>query len=255
MNRFIKFAGIGFGLVLWQNACKPATVNKDPQYIIDQSIKAHGSKVFDQSIIEFKMGNRFYKSTRSQGQFRYERFWDSIGVTIHDDLTKKGLVRQIDQTEIILDTKKIDNYSSSLRLAMYIFGLPFGFNDPAVIKTYLGEVILMEEPYHKIKITFRLNPNDRTIHDNIYVAWIHKKKFTLDYLGYLLNEPEEKGNHFLQALNAQKVEGLRVQKYKVYKPSQDSLLIQPEDLDQAWAANQLMLWSSFEVNQLKIRPK
>ena len=255
MKRFITCLGIGLGLVFWQIACKPETTNNDPQYIIDQSLKAHGSKVFDQSIIEFKIGNRFYKSTRSQGQFRYERFWDSIGVTIHDDLTNNGLVRQIDQTEIILDTKKIDNYSSSLRLTMYHFALPFGFNDPAVIKTYLGEVILMEEPYHKIKISFKLNPNDRTIHDNVYIAWIHKKKFTMDYLAYVLKEPEDKATHFMQVVVAQKIESFRVQDYKVFKPTQDSLFTRPEDLDQTWAANQLMEWSTFKVNQLKIRPK
>jgi hypothetical protein len=138
---------------------------------------------------------------------------------------------------------------------MYLFSLPFGFNDPAAVKTYLGEVILMEQPYHKIKITFMLNPLDRTIHDNTYVAWIHKTRFTLDYIGYLLNEPEEKGTRFLQATNPRKIEKMVVQDYRVFKPAQDSIPVQPEDLDQAWAANQLITFPSIQVTQIKIRPK
>ncbi len=255
MNRFILFFGLGFWMIITTPACKPKVDNKDPQYVIDQSIKAHGSKVFDQSIIEFRMGNRFYKSTRNQGQFFYERFWDSLGVTIHDALSNSGFVRQVGQGEIILDTKKIDNFSSSLRSIMYRFALPFGFNDPATVKTYLGEVILMEQPYHKIKITFRLNPNDRTIYDNEYVAWIHKTRFTMDYLAYLLNEPAEKGSRFLQATNPRKLEKLLVQDYKVFRPVQDSVLTHPDDLDQAWAANQLIASPPIQVTQLKIRPK
>lgn len=255
MHRVLFFLVAGLCIGFVSNGCKPDSENKDPQYIIDQCIKVHGSKVFDQSIIEFKIGKRFYKSTREKGQFSYERFWDSLGVTIHDFLTNKGLTRQVGQTEIILDTKKIDHYSSSLRSEMYLFSLPFGFNGSSVIKHYLGDVVLMDQPYHKVKITFKQNPNDRTIHDDEYVAWIHKTKFTLDYIGYIHRGVEESGIRFRQALEKQKASGIIIQNYLEFKPLQDSAAVLPEDLDQAWAGNQMKEFLRVNITQLKIRPK
>jgi len=255
MNRLILFIAAGVWLLNIINACKPDPDNKDPQYIIEEANKVHGIKVYDNSIIDFRIGNRYYKSTHHQGQFRYERYWDSLGMTIHDELTSRGLIRHVGQTNVLLETKKIDQHSYSLRSLFFLFSIPFWLNDLGVVKEYLGEVILMEQPYHKIKITFRKNPNDRTIYDDVYVVWIHKTRFTLDYVGYLHTGSEGQGIRFRQAINPRKVEGFRVQNYLEFKPVRDSISIKPEDLDQAWAGNQLMPWEKIEILQLKIRPE
>lgn len=255
MNRFLFIFGILGLSILTFEACGPDTENKDPQYIIDQAFKAHGSKVFDQSIIEFRIGKRNYKSTRENGEYRYERFWDSLGVTLHDDLTRRGITRHFDQTQALLDTKKIDELSSSIRNLFFLFSIPFGLNEPQIIKEYLGEVILVEKPYHKIRISFKLNPNDRTIYDNEFVLWIHKTRFTIDYLSFKLSEPNDKSLRFRQAVNPRKVEGLLIQDFKEFKPIQDSIEIAPADLDQAWIGKQLQEWSGIKLEQVKIRVK
>lgn len=246
-----------FLAALWSwlllNNCKPAGDEKDPQYLADQAIRAHGSKIFDQSIIEFKFRDRYYKSTRLDGKFIYERFWDSLGTVIHDVLTNQGLTRIVDQTEVVLDAKKKEAYSNSLRGVFYFFGLPFQLNDPPVIKEYIGEVILMEQPYHKIRIRFKTDPADQLIHDDVYVFWIHKKNHTVDYLAYSYTEPDDKGLRFRQAINPRMVEGLRVQDYINYKPIQDSSALKVEDMDMALAGNQLTEISRIINENVKIR--
>ncbi|HNR07765.1 MAG TPA: hypothetical protein PKM27_10665 [Saprospiraceae bacterium] len=233
--------------------CGPAGDEKDPQYLADLAIKAHGSKVFDQSIIEFKFRDRYYKSTRKDGKFIYERFWDSVGTVIHDVLDNRGFSRIVDQTEVILDAKKKEAFSNSLRGVFYFFGLPFQLNDPPVIKEYLGEVMLMEQPYHKLKIRFKPDPADQLIHDDVYVFWIHKKNHTVDYLAYSYTEPNERGLRFRQAINPRKIEGLRVQDYINYKPIRDSSSLKVEDMDMAWAGNQLTEMSRIINENVKIR--
>ncbi|MEO5582212.1 MAG: DUF6503 family protein [Saprospiraceae bacterium] len=226
----------------------------DPaQRIIDHAIKAHGSKIFDHSSVEFKFRDRYYKSTRTEGHYRYERFWDSTGIIIHDELTNTGLIRHVGQIKVILDTKKIDAYTNSVNSVFYFFALPFNLNDPAVIKELLGEVTLRDQPYDKIKITFKQDPNDKMIHEDVYVFWINKSNYYIDYIGYYYVEPGETGTRFRQAINRRKINGLTVQDYINFKPINDSIPISVPDLDEAWVGNQLNELSRIINESVKVR--
>ena len=228
----------------------------DPaQRIIDKAIRAHGSKIFDQSVIEFKFRDRNYKSTRSFGHFRYERFWDSTGTVIHDELTNNGLIRYMGNAKPILDAKKIDAYTASINSVLYFFALPFNLNDAPVIKEYLGEVTLLDQRYDKVKITFRPNANDKMIHDDIYVYWFNKKSNFIDYIGYSYKEPEETGIRFRQAINRREINGLTIQDYINFKPINDSVQTAVQDLDLAFAGNQLKELSRIINESVKVTLK
>ncbi len=244
----------GLGMICIK-ACQKAQTVDQAQKIVDQAIKAHGGKIFDQANVEFKFRDRYYKSSRMNGKYRYERFWDSLGIIIHDELSNSGFIRHVGETMVILDSKKIDSYTSSINGVMYFFGIPFNLNDPGVIKEYLGEVTLMAQRYDKIKISFEADPTNRLIHDDTYVYWINKDSHTIDYLGYDYTEPDDKGTRFRQAINARMVSGLRVQDYVNFKPINDSIALAPEDLDQAWIGHQLVELSKIINENVKVTLK
>jgi hypothetical protein len=236
-------------------SCKESAPEDKAQSIIDAAIKAHGSKIFDHSTVQFKFRDRNYKSVRSDGKYVYSRFWDSLGTVIHDELSNTGFIRHVGQTMVNLDSKKITAYTNSVNGVFYFFALPFNLNDPAVIKEYLGEVTLLDKKYDKIKVSFKQNEADRMIHDDTYVYWFNKEDHLLDYLAYDYTEPDEKGLRFRQAINRRKINGLVVQDYINFKPKNDSIPIPVERLDEAWAGNQLQELSKIINELVKVTKK
>lgn len=235
--------------------CKDSEPTDKAQSIVDAAIKAHGSKIFDRSTIQFKFRDRNYKSSRQDGKYIYSRFWDSLGTVIHDELSNNGFIRHVGQTMINLDSKKIESFTSSVNAVFYFFALPFNLNDPAVIKEYLGEVTLMDKKYDKIKVSFKQNEADRLIHDDTYVYWFNKDDHMLDFLAYDYTEPDEKGQRFRQAINRRNVNGLIVQDYINFKPKNDSIPILVTNLDEAWAGNQLKELSKIINELVKVTKK
>jgi hypothetical protein len=241
--------------VLVYTSCTEKESSDPAQRIVDKAIKAHGSKIFDHAVVEFKFRDRYYKSTRMDGHYRYERFWDSTGYIIHDELSNTGLIRFVGEVKVLLDEKKINAYTNSVNSVLYFFALPFNLNDPAVIKELLGEVTILDQRYEKVKVTFKQNPNDKMIHEDSYVYWFNKSTHYLDYLGYHYVEPDEQGLRFRQAINRRKINGLTVQDYINFKPIQDSISIPVEDLDHAWVSNKLKEMSRIINENVKVTLK
>jgi len=92
--------------------CTSESSSTDPaQRLVDQAIKAHGVQLFDHASIDFKFRDRYYKSTRMNGKYRYERFWDENGVLTHDELTNSGFSRLINSKIVNLNAKDLNNFS------------------------------------------------------------------------------------------------------------------------------------------------
>lgn len=233
-------------------SCKPKSAGDQAQRIVDLAIKAHGSQVFDESNVEFKFRNRNYKSSRFHGKYVYSRFWDSVNIVTHDELSNTGFIRHVAQTMVILDSKKIESYSNSVNAIFYFFALPFNLNDSAVLKEYLGETEINGVPYDKIKIKFKQNEADKMIHDDVYIYWFNKKNHYLDYLAYDYTEPNEKGYRFRKAINRRKINGLTIQDYINYKPIHDSVPIQVDKMDEAFLNNQLTELSKIINENVKV---
>lgn len=247
-------AALLVGLIVMLS-CNESDPKDKAQSIVDAALKAHGSKIFDHSTVQFKFRDRNYKSVRSDGKYVYSRFWDSLGTVIHDELSNSGFIRHVGQTMVNLDSKKIIAYTNSVNGVFYFFALPFNLNDPAVIKEYLGEVTLLDKKYDKIKVSFRQNEADRMIHDDTYVYWFNTDDHLLDYLAYDYTEPDEKGLRFRQAINRREINGLVVQDYINFKPKNDSIPIPVERLDEAWAGNQLQELSKIINELVKVTKK
>lgn len=226
------------------------------QHVVDEAIQVIGGDKFKSSVIEFDFRDRHYKATRDRWKFQYERLTqDSIGI-IRDVLSNSGFQRFInDSLTVVPDTMAV-KYSSSINAVHYFSILPFGLNDKAVNKTYLGEIELKGKTYHKIKITFNEEGGGEDFED-IFVYWIDKQNFHVDYLAYSYIEGNNDiGLRFREAFNRRQVNGLTFVDYNNYKPKAsidsefelDKLLI----LDRKFENDSLQLLSKIELKNIQV---
>jgi len=152
--------------------------------IIAKTFVKHGGKVIPKAKISFDFRNRHYIAMRQGGAYSYERiFTDKENQKIHDTLTNDNFSRTTNGELTQLPKEKTDAYSNSINSVLYFALLPFNLKDPAVIKKYLGEEIIKNRPYYKIKVTFMQEGGGKD-YDDEYVYWIHKENYTMDFLAY-----------------------------------------------------------------------
>jgi hypothetical protein len=127
--------------------------------------------------------------------------------------------------------------------------LPYGLNDETVNKTLVGEEAIKDKLYYKIKVTFDENGGGEDYED-VFIYWINKNNFEMDYLAYSYNEPDGKGLRFREAYDIKYVKGLRFANYRNYKPKLDdtSLL----NLDIAFKNDELDLVSIIELKNISV---
>ena len=139
-------------------------------------------------------------------------------------------------------------YSSSVNSVHYFAHLPYGLNDRAVNKEKIGENIILGEPYYKLKITFEQEGGGADHHDE-FLYWIHKEKFTIDYLAYkfLVNDG---GIRFRVAYNPRYIEGIRFVDYENY--TIDDFNTKLNFLDDLYLKGELIRLSTIETEVLEV---
>ncbi len=202
----------------------------DPQTIVDKAIEASGGDKYLNLNVEYDFRDKHYIAKRSGGSYSYERvFEDSLG-TIHDILTNEGFTRKINGEKINLPDTMAAKYGSSTNSVNYFALLPYGLNDAAVIKKYLGETTIKDKDYYKIQVTFSADGGGED-HEDVYLYWINKETFTMDYLAYSFAEKDETSFRFREAYNPRVIEGIRFQDYINYKPENNTFTVdQAEEL-------------------------
>lgn len=192
------------------------------QWILDQSIIAHGGGLYQNFRLDFDFRNRHYVVDRKGGSFQYERSWttDSTGF-IRDMVSNKGFTRYQDGKEVNLSAEDSSKYANSVNSVAYFIQLPYGLNDPAVHKKLEAHAVIEGEPYYKIRVTFG-EENGGKDHDDIYYYWVHKDSFLLNYFGYYYFS-DGGGSRLRKAINPRFVSGLRVQDYINYTYGSDSI--------------------------------
>ena len=205
----------------------PPSVEK-AQEIIDSAITKQGGQLVAQSRIAFDFRDRHYVSSRSGGNFTYERiFTDTLNHKVHDQLSNDNFQRKINETVVALSAKDSAAYSNSVNSVIYFAFLPYFLNDAAVQKDYLGEVSIKGEPYHKVKVTFRKEGGGKDFEDQ-FVYWFHKDKMSMDYLAYNY-QVDGGGARFREAYNVRIVNGIRFADYINYKPINKSMEVETFD--------------------------
>lgn len=236
---------IGLFVVLLISCSSPT----DPQNIVDKAIKAAGGKKFLNTTISFDFRGRHYITTRNGGTFSHERvFRDSIN-TIHDFLTNKGFYREINGVKASIPDSMAAKYTRSVNSTIYFALLPYGLNDPAVRKKYLGKTTFESQPYFTIEVTFKKEGGGEDFND-VFLYWIHEKNFTMDYMAYLYYT-DGGGLRFRKAYNPRKVNGILFQDFINYQPKDDSVSI--AQIENAYKQNLLEELSRIEVTNIQVK--
>ena len=202
---------------------------KDPQKIIDKAIEVAGGEKYLHSTIEFDFRDRHYMAQREGGKYSYERIFKDSVKTTHDFLTNDGFKREINNVLVeVADSMKV-KYTSSINSVIYFALLPYGLNDAAVQKKFMGETSIDSVEYYVIEITFAQEGGGED-HEDVFMYWINKKDFTIGYVAYSYEETDGVGLRFRKAYNPRNVNGILFLDYLNLKPKDKTEITALEEL-------------------------
>jgi hypothetical protein len=222
----------------------------DPQQIIDKAIVAAGGEKYVNSTIEFDFRERHYIASREGGKFSYERVFKDSTKTIHDFVSNDGFKREIDGVVAdVVDSMKV-KYTASTNSVIYFALLPYGLNDVAVQKKFLGETIVDGKGYYKVEISFRQNGGGEDFQD-MFNYWISKEDFTIGYLSYSFSENDETSSRLRKAYNPRKVENVLFLDYINYKPKDKKVRF--DQLEELFEKGELEELSKIELQNISVK--
>ena len=219
------------------------------QSLVDRSIEASGGDLYTQSTISFKFRDRNYIGTRKGGFFRLERLWSDSLNSYRDYISNEGYSRFQNESAVEVVDSMAFKYSNSINSVFYFGLLPYGLNDPAVIKTYIDTVEINGQQYDKVKITFHQEGGGKDFEDE-FVYWFNKETGHFDYMGYNY-QTDGGGARFRVAYNPRTVNGIRFQDYINYKPK-DSTFMDVSQFDQLYLNNGVEELSRIELEQINV---
>lgn len=247
MYRFVLFSF--FSCFLFCSCKKIPSSTLNANEIINKTIQVSGGERFDVSNIEFDFRDKHYKAIRNNGIFQLERhFKDSI-FNVKDVFNNDGFTRFVKDEMLEIPDSMAVKYTASVNSVHYFSVLPYGLNDAAVVKTYLGEEIINGKNYYKIQVTFEKDGGGEDYED-VFVYWIDVKTFKTIYLAYSYKEIDGLGYRFRQAYNERYVDGIRFVDYNNYKPTSNEISIM--ELGSLFEANQLELLSKIELKNVTV---
>ncbi len=230
-------------------SCQSEDKNKSAQKIVDQAIMASCNGLCDTAEIEFTFRDKVYRSKRNNGDYSLSRKLKNNTIDIEDVVSNNGFQRLMNGAPVAMkDTITISKISEAINSVHYFAQLPYGLNAPAVNKELVGEGFVKEQPYYKVKVTFA-KEGGGTDFDDVFMYWIHKENYTVDYLAYSYNV-NGGGIRFREAYNSRIVGGIRFADYNNYKPA--TLTIELAALDAAFDAGKLSLLSKIELENITV---
>ena len=218
--------------------------------IIDNAITVAGGGLIFKSTIDFDFRDRHYKSIRDGGTYQYERIFMDSTDTIRDVLNNDGFERFTNgEPTDVADTMAV-KYSASVNSVLYFALLPYGLNDTAVNKSYLGESIIKDKSYHKVEVSFKQEGGGEDFQD-IFIYWVSTTNHTVDYLAYSYEENDGVGSRFREAYNVRNVSGIRFVDYVNYKYEGNEFVL--ADYDKAFEQGALKKLSVIELENVEVK--
>ncbi len=232
-------------------SCKSETEDKvlSADDIINKSIEISGGDNFSKSEIFFDFRDKSYFSRRLGGEFLMVRMFEDHNDSVTDFISNSGFKRMISEEFVKVEDSMVKKYTASVNSVHYFSVLPYGLNDKAVNKTLLGDERIKDKDYHKIKITFNQEGGGEDFED-VFVYWIDKELFKVDYVAYSYNEDDGVGMRFREAYNERYVNELRFVDYNNYKL--EGTKIKLTEYGRAFGNNELKLLSKIELKNVKV---
>ena len=217
--------------------------------IMDSVIAKAGGKRYEMATMSFSFRDTTFISNRNCGQFELKRqFVRKDGDTVTDVVSNTGFSRDVEGGEENLSKKEASALRNKINSVHYFMQLPFGLNDPAVHKYYLGPSEIDGKNYQQVKVQF-LKKGGGDDHQDEYRYWVNDSTLNVDYLAYSY-ETGESGLRFREAFNARKIKVIRFVDYKNFAPKSDSLNI--SDLEKAYQKGQLKMISKIENKNIQV---
>lgn len=222
----------------------------DPQQIIDKAIVAAGGEKYVNSIIEFDFRERHYIAIREGGKFSYQRVFRDSTKTFHDFVSNDGFKREIDGVVAdVADSMKV-KYTSSTNSVIYFALLPYGLNDAAVQKKFLGETIMDGKAYYKVEVSFRQDGGGEDFQD-MFNYWVSKDDFSIGYLSYSFSENDETSSRLRKAYNPRRIGNILFLDYINYKPKDNKVRF--DQLEELYEKDELEELSKIELQNISVK--
>ncbi|HEY9117529.1 MAG TPA: DUF6503 family protein [Roseivirga sp.] len=235
-------------IIISVSGCGGPTEELSADQIIQKAVKRHGGDSYNNMEVQFDFRNRHYRAKISNGEYVYERTFQSEKGWVTDVWSNKQFKRMIGEREIQLDREDMRTYRTATNSVIYFALLPFNLDDPVVNRQLMRSVEIKGKPYYKIEITYGENGGGQDF-ENVYIYWIHQEDFTIDYLAYSFNI-NGGGVRFREAYNAREIEGIRFQDYVNYTIDKD---FPAQELDYAFSTDQLMEVSKIELEHIEVK--
>lgn len=239
---------VGFVLSVFLISCESKS---EADKIVDLAIEAHGGEIYVRSQIEFDFRNIRYTLKKTPVGFEYSReFTDSTGL-VKDVLSNEGFVRTVNQVAIdTLTEERVGAFSRSVNSVAYFAYLPYGLNDAAAIKTYLGQTEINGEAYDLIKVTFQQDGGGEDFDDE-FLYWIGAEDHLVDFMAYSYHT-DGGGVRMREVSQVQEVGGIRFQNYLNLKPEDKNTPV--EKMQELYEKGKLELLSEINLENIQVRP-
>ena len=219
------------------------------QSVIDSAIVKSGGERFKNHKVSFFFRNRTYSSYYVDGLKILERYTVLDSNRILDRKSNTDFQRFINDSLIALPDSLKTRYANSVNSVHYFSKLPFGLNDKAVNKEYLGEEKIKEMVYHKIKVTFDQEGGGDDF-DDTYLYWFNLTTGLPDYLAYDFHV-NGGGQRFREEYNERFINGIRFVDYNNYKPKTKGTDL--TEIARLFQKGDLELLSKIELDSISVQ--
>lgn len=237
-----------FAFLVEFSGCKRPS---EAQKIVDSAIAAHGGAAFENAKIDFDFRNIHYTIYKTPTAFEYIReFTDSTG-KVRDVLNNAGFARTVNGAKIdTLTEERIGAFSRSVNSVAYFAFLPYGLNDEAAMKTYLGETELNGERYHLVKVTFQAEGGGEHYEDE-FLYWFGLEDSLMDYMAYSYHT-DGGGVRMREVSEVIEVGGIRFQNYLNLKVEDKNTPV--EKMQELYISGKLEKLSEINLENIRVEP-
>jgi hypothetical protein len=221
----------------------------DPQKIIDKTIASSGGEKYLSATIEFDFRDRHYIARRNGGVFSYERISKDSATVTHDFLSNEGFRREVNGNVVEVADSMKTRYRASVNSVVYFALVPYGLNDASVQKKFLGETQIENKEHYIVEITFSQEGGGED-HEDVFIYWINKKDFTIDYMAYSFAENDGEGYRFRKAYNPRKINDILFFDYINYKPKGE---VKIKELEELFKNGELEELSKIELLNISVQ--
>jgi hypothetical protein len=190
-------------------------VTTKSQNILNQSIAAHGGDLYNTAHYSFNFRGDTYEFKNNASTYKYTKTTTSGDSIIIDVLTNAKFERTVNGNPTLLSNQEIESGNGAINSVIYFATLPYKLNDKAVNTIYIDSIIIKEQNYDVIEITFDQAGGGED-HNDEYYYWINKDTKKIDYFAYNYTV-NGGGVRFRSAYNARVVDGITFQDYINYE--------------------------------------